>query len=475
MFSNWKPENDSQKPIYEQLADYFKALIKDGSIVDGYKLPSQRDLCNILDVSRPTISKVFELLDYEHLIRIEAKKRAVINIRKDTEEYNPINWTQYSESSFHIDNSLLYKDYNIIRSEKNLINLFECYFGHDLHPYEPLQEAFSYLSKDLAAIDHRTCFDVRGILSLRRAICDHLRGDGIDVTPSQVLICNSLENAYMTIFEATLNLSSACYIEEESIFHADNYLRFIKIPLDNEGMIPMELRKRIKGKKSGMLFIDSDYAMPTGIIHSKERRKELLKISYEHQLPIVECPAVRDCWHTHPPHPSLKAMDRYENVIYIFSLARPFMNPLLTAIIAPEAVMPSLISVKLVHDEYTDIMSQLLLENLLSKGIYSGYMNGIRPQIINKCSETDAIVRKHFDGIGTWQKPDSGVSFRVNFDFDISRVFKEILSDGILVYPPEVFGSSRNFLWFNYVGLDMDLLDETLGRVASHIKKYAPR
>lgn len=474
MFSDWKPDRTSIKPVYEQLADYFKGLVKNGSIIHGFRLPSQRRLCEIFNVSRPTISKMLETLEYDDLVRIEAKKRAVIQVEQKDEQYVPVDWTTYAKTSPHHMEDSFYKDLNIVRGNKNLINLFECYFGHDFKPYEPIMEAFGYIQNDLAEMDHSTCFDIRGILSVRQAICDHLKKDGINVSPSQVLICNSLENAYMTIFSAILNLSAACYIEEESIFFADSgCLNFIKLPLDRDGIIPSEFRKRINQKRKGLLLVDTEFAMPTGITHSRERRKEIIRISNEFQLPVIECPAVRDCWHRTPPSPSLKAMDKLQNVIYIFSLARPFMNPLMTAIVAPEAVIPPLIDIKLTYDEYSDVTSQLLLEKLLSKNIYTDYMNRIRPLLIQKCDEIHNIALKHFSGLGHWEKPSSGVSMRINFDFDISKVFRTMLSEGVLIYPPELFGSNKNFLWFNYVGLDMNMLDDVLGRIASQIRKAA--
>lgn len=472
MFNNWTPSNDSEQPIYEQLADFIKELIKNGTLYDGYKLPSQRTLCEKLNLSRPTISKAFELLEYDHLVKVEGKKRAVISVQAPDEVYEPVDWETYSKQQYHTDNSLVYKDFNILRSESSVVNLFECYFGHDFKPYEPIKEAFQLLNDDFTKLDHRTCFDIRGLLSLRQAICAHLAKDGIHVTPSQVLVCTSLENAYMTVFSTMVSLSSMCYIEEESIFHADSYMNYIKIPLDNEGIKARELKKRINPNRSGVLFLDTDFAMPTGIVHSHNRKKEILQVAYESRLPIIECPAVRDCWHKKPSSPTLKAMDKQGNVIYIFSLARPFVNPLLTALIAPEPIIPSLINSKLIRDEYTDILSQLMMEKLLTEGIYERYMENARPLISQRCSETDKLLHKYFEGIAVWNKPDRGICLRLEFNFDISRAVKDILADGILVYPPELFGSKSNFIWFNYIGLDMDLLDKALANIAFRIKQH---
>ena len=52
-------ENDSRKPLYEQIYDYIRMSIADGKISRGEKLPSTRFLARHLQISRSTVE-----LDY---------------------------------------------------------------------------------------------------------------------------------------------------------------------------------------------------------------------------------------------------------------------------------------------------------------------------------------------------------------------------------------------------------------------------
>jgi len=474
MLENCFFDINSNEPAYEQVAQSIGSQIKEGRLVYGDKLPSQRDLCNIFGVSRPTIIKALEILESENLIKIEDKRRAVVC--SDPYELNnsTVNWKQYTCAAFSHSLPCSYRAVSYLRSNPNVINLYECTFGKDFFPDKPISEVIKYVNEDMHKIIHHSSLDIKGTLSLRQAICDHLAKQDIYVKPSQVLICNNLQNAFKTIFETICNPHINFFIENESIFLFDQSspgtLNFQPIKMDCEGMIPEEIEHYLRIRKKGVLMLDTYFGMPTGITYSMKRRKKLIEISAAYNLPIIESSVVSDCWHTSPPLPSLKSIDLNNNVIYVFSLSRPFMSIPMTAIIAAEPLMPALMNVKLLNDEYTDVIPQIVMEKLLSKGIYSSYMDEIRPMIVERCAKVDELLKKYFTGIAHWQKPNCGVNYRIDFDFNIKHCFKKLLKDNILLYPPEIFGSSQNFIWFCYTGVSIEKLDFSLSKMAHYIK-----
>lgn len=462
-------------PIYGQIVCYIEEQIKDGRLIYGEKLPSQRDLCAIFKVSRPTIIKALEILEYKDMIKIEEKKRPVVCSDQDKLASSTINWMHYTCTSFSYSLPAPYQKVSYLRSDPNVINLYECTFGKDFFPDKPLKEVIKHVDEDMHKIFHHSSLDIKGMLSLRQAICNHLTKNDIYVKPSQVLVCNNLQNAFKTVFETICNSHSNFYLEKESLFLLDqsapDALNFQKINMDNEGMIIREIEKHLRIRKKGVMMLDTDHGMPTGITYSMKRRKEIIALSNKYNLPIVESNAVRDCWHTKEPLPTIKSMDLNNNVIYIFSLTRPFMSVPLTAIVASEAIMPALLNVKLLNDEYTDILPQIVLEKLLNKSIYSAYINDVRPLIVERCYQVDELLKKHLGDIAYWEKPTRGVNLRVNFRCNIKHCFSHFLKDRILLYPPEIFGSNENFIWFCYTGVSLDKLDYSLSKIAYHIKK----
>ena len=474
MLGNYFINIDSDMSAYEQIAHNIGKQIRDGRLVYGEKLPSQRGLCSIFGVSRPTIIKALEILESENIIKIEDKKRAVVCSDPYNEDKNTVNWKQYTCAAYSHSLPCSYRAVSYLRSNPNVINLYECTFGKDFFPDKPLREVMKYVGEDMHKIIHHSSLDIRGTLSLRQVICDHLTQKDIYVKPSQVLICNNLQNAFKTIFDSICNPHINFFIENESIFlfdqSAPGTLNFQPIKMDREGMIPEEVEHYLRIRKKGILMLDTDYGMPTGITYSMKRRKKIIDISAAYNLPIIESNVVSDCWHTTPPLPTLKSMDLNNNIIYVFSLARPFMSMPMTAIVVAEQLMPSLLNVKLMNDEYTGVIPQIVMEKLLSKGIYTSYMDEIRPMIIERCAKVDELLKKYFTGIAQWEKPDRGVNCRLNFGHNMKHCFKKLLKDNILLYPPEIFGSDNNFIWFCYTGVSIEKLDFSLSKMAYYIK-----
>jgi len=475
MFKDWHLDTNSGKTVYEQIADYFKTLIRDGRLTQGAVLPSQRDMCSIFDVSRPTISKALEVLEHERLIRLEDRKKPIVRVDSLNPDHMPIDWECYTRTAQHVETSEAYKFINYVRSDINITNLFESYFGHDFFPYKPMEQAVNSAKINMETMDHHSNFDIRGILSLRQTICNYLTKENIYSSPSQIVVFDNIQTAYIAIFRAMCNQNINCYLEEESLFLLDRILpscvNFLPIQTDNYGVIPKDLSSKIYKKRKGMLILDTHYSMPSCASYPLHRKKEILNLSSEYQLPIVECESIKDCWHETKPVPSLKSLDNFQNVIYIFSLTRPFMLAPMAAVVAPEALVSALLNVKLKNRVYTDIFSQMVMEKLLAENIYTDYMNSIRPLLIERRDQVDLLLHNHFDGIAQWEKPAHGVNYRLNFDFSVSEIFNSLRKEGLLLFPSEFFGSRKHFIWFCYTGVSLEKLDYAFSRIVYYIRK----
>ena len=57
---NIKLERGNGHPLYLQISDQIKTMIKEEEIVAGYKLPAERKLAEELGVHRNTVIKAYE-------------------------------------------------------------------------------------------------------------------------------------------------------------------------------------------------------------------------------------------------------------------------------------------------------------------------------------------------------------------------------------------------------------------------------
>ena len=69
---------DSETPIYQQIRDRIVEAIADGELAAGADLPSTRQLGVDLAINFHTVSKAYDLLRREGIIRINRKSGAVV-------------------------------------------------------------------------------------------------------------------------------------------------------------------------------------------------------------------------------------------------------------------------------------------------------------------------------------------------------------------------------------------------------------
>ncbi|MGV2994730.1 GntR family transcriptional regulator [Streptococcus porcinus] len=70
--------NNSKAPLYFQVYEDIKTRIVNGEYEEGTKLPSERKLCDLYDVSRITIRESLDRLEQEQMIRREHGKGSIV-------------------------------------------------------------------------------------------------------------------------------------------------------------------------------------------------------------------------------------------------------------------------------------------------------------------------------------------------------------------------------------------------------------
>ena len=68
------------KPLYEQIADSIRAAIYDGTLKDGDKLPSVRELTKELDVSDITVKRAYLTLKNNRLAYTVSSKGTFVHL-----------------------------------------------------------------------------------------------------------------------------------------------------------------------------------------------------------------------------------------------------------------------------------------------------------------------------------------------------------------------------------------------------------
>lgn len=407
---------NSDTPLYLQIVNQLRDMILNGELPDGFKIPSERRMAELLGVHRNTIKRAYnELKADAYLTSIERKGFVVSNAKEP-----PC-------SSFR-NYGLLWND--LIRDEY-LIHRIETHFSswlkHDVNysfsgdlflAEEPESADISRLLMDLAnsadpnkyTISHK-----QGMFALRKSIANFARLKGINANPGEIQIVSESFQAIEYISNLLLQKGDSVIIEEPvcpEIFRIFLSIgaRVITVDMDENGLVCEHLESLIIKHHPKIIYTNPDFQNPTGTVMSLERRKELLSLSYRYSVPVIEEDACSGFRYDNSPLPSLKALDQHECVIYVHSFYYALPSGIRIAfIIGNQRLISDISAIIQSRIVCADVISQQILHQYLEQALYQRNLAKMcREYQIKRNLMFDALEPARSLGI-QMRKPDGGL------------------------------------------------------------------
>lgn len=441
------------EPLYWQISDQIKALILSGELADGVILPSERVLAERLQVHRNTVIKAYGRLKDEELIEsARGIGYRVIHAQKETFETDvrhKVNWRNIIKDEYQ-DMESTFDDFFLHFAEENAISFST---GMPASVYNE-----DIVAADMAEIltrENRKPFyfsPYQGDLDLRHRIIAFLRHKGIRANIGQVQVLSETNQALDFIVTAILQPGDRVIIEEPvspDVYRVIELAggKTVTVPVDRDGIMCEHLEALIEKHKPKFIYVNSSFHDPTGQLLSVERRKKLLELSNRYRMPIIEEDAASELAFNQVFVPSIKSMDRSENVIYIYSFSLTFIPGLSMAfVVAPEKLIKSLSYLVSIRMMSLDWMTQKLLARYLDNGAYYENLNRISASNEEKC-ELMCRYLERLKPLGfSWETPKGGVYIwcKLPGGMDSREVASLCEKRGIAVIPGTIFYPKKN-------------------------------
>lgn len=154
-------------PLYEQIKNIIEQQIKNGELKEGEKIPSERELCEIYDVSRITVRQAIALAENEGLLYRSQGMGTFVAKPKIKQELTHVNTfeTSLAQHGFVastkirkveiIPNSIYFNKLLEIPISDKIINLQLIGYGDE----EPIVYYSSYFAFDLGQKMHQAAYD----------------------------------------------------------------------------------------------------------------------------------------------------------------------------------------------------------------------------------------------------------------------------------------------------------------------------
>lgn len=459
-----KIDKQLKTPVYMQIAAGIKKEIMMGAFNEGSILPSERALAKMLNVHRNTVNKAYAELKDKGLIdsdqgvgyKVVRKEIADANKRKGKK----VNWIDQINDKY-LDLPVTFDRLFQRFSRKEKISMGSGIATPGMYDVHELSDKIAKIVAD----EGKNQFfysAYQGDEKLRRQLVSFLSTKGIKATPGQIQIVTETNQALDFLVNMLVNPGDVVITEEP--VSPDTYrtmelagAKLITVPIDEEGIVCDYLEEMVKLWNPKLICLNSSFHDPTGCMLSLDRRKKIVEISETYRVPIIEYDEASELYYGEDAYQPIKAFDKYDNIVYIYSFSLTFVPGLSLAFIVGNGELihklSYLVSIRLVA---MDWLTQRLVSAYLEEGIYYKKLNDFRSENKFKrdliCDKLEEL--RHY-GVD-FKKPQGGIYIwcKLPVNIDSKTFIIKAYANGVSLLPGHVFyptkGGGRDYIRMNF-------------------------
>lgn len=424
-------ENDSEKPLYQQIYEYIRRQIADGKISCGEKLPSTRLLAKHLLLSRSTVELAYEQLLAEGYIEAQPCRgyfaSDISKLYLDTRQGQEMQRQDFSREEKQVDYKVVFSPDG---SEMG-------YF-----PYG----AWRKISRELLSGDNPSLFlsgEAAGERELREAICKYLyQARGVNAFPGQVVV--GAGNEYLLILLAQVlgekkrvAMENPTYLQAYHTFFNMRY-KVYALGMDEGGICMEEVRK----VNPDIVYAMPSHQFPMGTLMPMKRRLELLNWAAEgEERYIIEDDHDSEFRYKGKPIPSLQGNDRDGSVIYIGTFSRSISPSLrVSYMVLPEKLLERYNRNCGFYASTVPKEQQLKLAAFFDQGYFERYLNRMRGVYKGKHDYFLGLLKKA-PWVHRFYGDNAGMHLLVEVESSLPQedIVKKAKERGVLVYTLEEY------------------------------------
>ncbi|USG66148.1 PLP-dependent aminotransferase family protein [Brevibacillus ruminantium] len=473
---DWKPDRESQLPVYKQIAQYLEQRISNGEFPSGTPLPSERLFAKELGVNRSTIVAAYEELHGFGIVeRLQGKGTIVSRNIWGRQSKRIPNWGKLIETGSFLPNTAMMRTIRKESSDVDIIDLASGELSPDLSASQYFREIMSNQDFNYhVGYDHP-----QGNVKLRETIAKHLKEfRTIPATSSSILVTSGAQQALYLIVQCLLQPGDAVAIEDPSYCYSlplfkSAGLRAFLLPVDDQGINPDDIVQLHKQHRIKMVFLNPNFQNPNGSFLNLERRKRVLEISSYYGIPIIEDDPYSLTAFDQSHVPTLKSLDQNGSVLYVSSLSKIVASGLRIGwIFGPQTVIERLADAKQQIDFGHSIIPEWIANQFLSSDDFSTHLHHLRESLIFK---RDKIVFSLYDQLSDQIDtlvPEGGIHIwcKIRADVNEQQLLKEAIKRGVVYVPGSVFGTQKGYVRFTYGRVQEEQIEPAISRFADALR-----
>lgn len=481
----FKLDRLDKTPLYMQIANQIIKHIDLGSLKEGASLPAERKLAAILGINRSTVVNAYNELEAKGYVCSQVGRGTIISSMQDRDNTDNFGWQELLSGQ----GESLTNAYNSTMSEllthRDLMAMDSGIAAPELYPKKEFANICSeILSSEAEMVLQYDC--AQGLKSFRETLVSLMQRRSIRASAENITVLNGSQEGLDLIGRILLEPGDCIVVEQPTFLGAIDIFRaygvkFIGIPVDNEGMVVDRLEKIFNRVKPKLIYTIPTFQNPTGTCMSFERRKRLLELAEKHHVPILEDDAYGYLNYGNTEVPSLKSLDTKGIVIYVSSMSKILCPGIrLGWIVTPPGLTQFVIAGKQLTNLHSNNVLQRMTDLFYRNGLMEQHFISSRQCYLNKLE----IMLKSLDRYAPkgmrWTQPAGGFYIWVTLPENLSAIqlLQEAVKNKISFVAGPVFYHSNeghDNIRLNFSYIKPELIDEGIKILCRIIKSHMKR
>lgn len=386
-------QRDSDVPLYYQIYQEFRRAILERQLLSGIRLPSSRDLADLLDVSRNTVLNAIDQLIAEGYLetRPGAGTYVATNLPEslllarddndDQPELNELSGRELSRRGKRFKEAAT----NVLIDEEPLNKSFAFSLGKpdiSAFPYEQWAQISSRVYRH-SPIHSFADTHTAGYYPLRKAIAEHLgMFRSVKCAPDQILITAGSQEAMYIAQQILLDHGEHFWMENPGYPMARIALESgganaVYVDVDENGLNVEHGLQLCPDAR--LAYATPSHQFPLGYTMSLPRRMELLNWAEENHAWIIEDDYDSEYRYVGSPIASLQGLDVNHRVVYIGTFSKVLLPTIrLGYMVVPEDVIDACLIARLIITQQSPVPAQMVLAEFMREGHFMRHIRRMR-------------------------------------------------------------------------------------------------
>jgi DNA-binding transcriptional MocR family regulator len=416
---------DRRKPLQNALAERITALVLDGRLALGTRMPAERPLSDTLGVSRTTVSAAYALLRESGFAVSRQGAGTYVSVPAGVAARGSGGWQADGRDGDVLD--------------------FMC--AAPLAPLPTLQAALRTAAELLPA-HSGIGYQPYGLATLREAIAGHYAARGLPTSPDQILVTNGALGAITMVARSVCGPGDRALVEAPSYPNALDALRAAHarptpVPIGESGWAPGDYEGALMQLRPRLAYLIPHFQNPTGHLMAPDMQASVAHAARRAGTWLLADETITEAALDVPVPPPFAATLRpvdAETVLVCGSLAKSCWGGLRIGWLrGPARIVHELAAARAATDLASPVVEQLAAASIL-RGDQDFVHEHRRQWRLQRAALMQAVDETFPEW--TYRVPEGGLCLWLRMDREqATALTRRAQTHGVMVHPGPRFGA----------------------------------